>query len=253
MIASIFLFLLAVGIPIAFVLGISSVIYLWKAQMPYVLVSQRIFVGLDNFLILAVPLFILAGKLMNASGITRRLIEFFYIIIGHIRGGVGLCEHHCQRFLCRYYRCRGSGHGGDWIDHDPCNEKRGLFAGIQRCGHGDILNHRANHSAEYCHGCLWCHGRSFYRKTFSGWFYSGPSIGICAVAGCRSFRQTSEFSGKAKNFIRTHRHRRFLQYDFGNHDADNFAWWNSQRYIYAYRGGRCCRILCINRWFFYLS
>jgi tripartite ATP-independent transporter DctM subunit len=88
MIASIFLFLLAVGIPIAFVLGISSVIYLWKAQMPYVLVSQRIFVGLDNFLILAVPLFILAGKLMNASGITRRLIEFFYIIIGHIRGGL---------------------------------------------------------------------------------------------------------------------------------------------------------------------
>jgi C4-dicarboxylate transporter DctM subunit len=88
MIASIFIFLLAVGIPIAFVLGISSVIYLWKTQMPYVLVSQRIFVGLDNFLILAVPLFILAGKIMNASGITQRLIEFFYIIIGHIRGGL---------------------------------------------------------------------------------------------------------------------------------------------------------------------
>lgn len=88
MIASIFVFLLAVGIPIAFVLGISSVIYLWKAQMPYVLVSQRVFVGLDNFLILAVPLFILAGKLMNASGITRRLIDFFFIIIGHIRGGL---------------------------------------------------------------------------------------------------------------------------------------------------------------------
>jgi tripartite ATP-independent transporter DctM subunit len=88
MIASIFLILLAVGIPIAFVLGISSVVYLWKTQMPYVLVSQRVFVGLDNFLILAVPLFILAGKLMNASGITRRLIDFFYIIIGHIRGGL---------------------------------------------------------------------------------------------------------------------------------------------------------------------
>jgi len=88
MIAAIFLILLAVGIPIAFVLGISSVIYLWKTQMPYVLVSQRVFVGLDNFLILAVPLFILAGKLMNASGITKRLIDFFYVIIGHIRGGL---------------------------------------------------------------------------------------------------------------------------------------------------------------------
>lgn len=88
MIAAIFLILLAVGIPIAFVLGISSVIYLWKTQMPFVLVSQRVFVGLDNFLILAVPLFILAGKLMNASGITKRLIDFFYVIIGHIRGGL---------------------------------------------------------------------------------------------------------------------------------------------------------------------
>jgi C4-dicarboxylate transporter DctM subunit len=56
--------------------------------MPYVLVSQRVFVGLDNFLILAVPLFILAGKLMNASGITKRLIDFFYVIIGHVRGGL---------------------------------------------------------------------------------------------------------------------------------------------------------------------
>ncbi|UCD82745.1 MAG: TRAP transporter large permease [Desulfobacterales bacterium] len=88
MIALIFLILLVVGVPIAIVLGISSVAYLWKTQMPYVLVSQRVFVGLDNFLILAVPLFILAGKLMNASGITRRLIDFFYIIIGHIRGGL---------------------------------------------------------------------------------------------------------------------------------------------------------------------
>lgn len=88
MIASIFTILLALGIPIAFVLGISSVLYLWKTQMPLVLISQRVFVGLDNFLLLAVPLFILAGKLMNASGITRRLVDFFYILIGHIRGGL---------------------------------------------------------------------------------------------------------------------------------------------------------------------
>lgn len=88
MIASIFTLLLVLGIPIAFVLGISSVFYLLKTEMPFVLVSQRVFVGLDNFLLLAVPLFILAGKLMNASGITRRLVDFFYILIGHIRGGL---------------------------------------------------------------------------------------------------------------------------------------------------------------------
>jgi len=88
MITSIFTLLLVLGIPIAFVLGISSVIYLWKVEMPFVLISQRVFVGLDNFLLLAVPLFILAGKLMNASGITNRLVNFFFILIGHIRGGL---------------------------------------------------------------------------------------------------------------------------------------------------------------------
>ena len=88
MIPVLFIILLAIGIPIAFVLGISSVIYLLKVDVPLVMVAQRFFVGVDNFLLLAVPLFILAGKLMNESGITRRLVDFFYIAIGHIRGGL---------------------------------------------------------------------------------------------------------------------------------------------------------------------
>ncbi len=88
MIVAVFVVLLAVGVPIAFVLGISSLFYLWLERMSIVLVSQRFFVGVDNFLLLAVPLFILAGKLMNESGITDRLIDFFAILMGHIRGGL---------------------------------------------------------------------------------------------------------------------------------------------------------------------
>lgn len=88
MIVAIFIILLAIGVPIAFVLGISSVFYIWLERMSTVLVAQRFFVGVDNFLILAVPLFILAGKLMNESGITDRLIDFFAILMGHIRGGL---------------------------------------------------------------------------------------------------------------------------------------------------------------------
>ena len=88
MIGALFVVLLAIGVPIAFVLGISSLTYLHLQQMSFVLVSQRFFVGVDNFLLLAVPLFILAGKLMNESGITDRLIEFFSILMGHVRGGL---------------------------------------------------------------------------------------------------------------------------------------------------------------------
>jgi C4-dicarboxylate transporter DctM subunit len=88
MIVAVFIILLAIGVPIAFVLGLSSLLYLRLEEMSFVLVGQRFFVGVDNFLLLAVPLFILAGKLMNESGITDRLIEFFAILLGHIRGGL---------------------------------------------------------------------------------------------------------------------------------------------------------------------
>ena len=88
MIIAVFVILLAIGVPIAFVLGLGSLLYLRLQDMNFVLVGQRFFVGVDNFLLLAVPLFILAGKLMNESGITDRLIEFFSILLGHIRGGL---------------------------------------------------------------------------------------------------------------------------------------------------------------------
>jgi len=88
MIIAVFVILLAIGVPIAFVLGLSSLLYLRLQDMSVVLLGQRFFVGVDNFLLLAVPLFILAGKLMNKSGITDRLIDFFLILMGHIRGGL---------------------------------------------------------------------------------------------------------------------------------------------------------------------
>ena len=88
MIAALFALLLAIGVPIALVLGITSFVYLTLRDLALVLVAQRFFVGVDNFLILAVPLFILSGKLMNASGVTDRLLEFFSILLGHVRGGL---------------------------------------------------------------------------------------------------------------------------------------------------------------------
>ncbi len=88
MVGIIFVLLLLVGIPIAFVIGISSLSYLFTKDMPLVLLAQRFYVSVTNYLILSVPMFILAGKLMNDAGITRRLVDFFNVILGHIRGGL---------------------------------------------------------------------------------------------------------------------------------------------------------------------
>ena len=85
-----FIGLLAVGLPIAFVLGITGFVHILTVN-PDVLsiIPQRMLSVINNFTLLAIPFFILAGELMNSSGVTARLINFSRNIIGHMRGGLG--------------------------------------------------------------------------------------------------------------------------------------------------------------------
>ena len=85
-----FLILLFLGVPVAFCLGISAGLYFLVTGMPLNMMAQRFFSGLDSFTLLCVPGFILAGNLMNAGGITSRIIGFCNKLVGHIRGGLGL-------------------------------------------------------------------------------------------------------------------------------------------------------------------
>jgi C4-dicarboxylate transporter DctM subunit len=88
LIATLFTGLLAIGVPIIFVMGITGLVYVYLAGLPLVLLPQRLFVGLNSFLVLAVPLFILAGNIMNASGITERIVRFSNLLVGRVRGGL---------------------------------------------------------------------------------------------------------------------------------------------------------------------
>lgn len=88
----IFAFLLFLGLPIAFSLGISSMIYLVLADIPLTILPQRFFAGMDSFVLLCIPGFILAGNLMNAGNITGNIIKFSDSLFGHIRGGLGLAN-----------------------------------------------------------------------------------------------------------------------------------------------------------------
>ncbi|MFB3819080.1 MAG: TRAP transporter large permease [Candidatus Methylomirabilales bacterium] len=88
LITALFVGLLALGVPIIFVLGVTGLVYVYLADLPLVLVPQRIFVGLNSFLVLSVPLFILAGNIMNASGITERIVAFSNLLVGRVRGGL---------------------------------------------------------------------------------------------------------------------------------------------------------------------
>lgn len=84
-----FLGLLVLGVPIALVLGITATIYLvTTGATPLSVVPQRIFAGLDQFVLMSIPFFILSGLLMNEAQLTGRLIQFANHLVGRWRGGL---------------------------------------------------------------------------------------------------------------------------------------------------------------------
>jgi tripartite ATP-independent transporter DctM subunit len=80
--------LLIFGVPLVFTVILAMSFYVTSTPISISLVAQRIFSGLDSYSILAIPLFVLAGELMNKSGITSRIIDFANALVGHFRGGL---------------------------------------------------------------------------------------------------------------------------------------------------------------------
>ena len=82
---------LTIGVPIAYSLGLSTILYFLIFNIDLLqVVPQILFAGMDSYTLIALPLFILMGQLMNESRITARLIDYCLIFVGKIRGGLGL-------------------------------------------------------------------------------------------------------------------------------------------------------------------
>ena len=96
-----FVVLLLLGVPIAYVLGITTLIYIFSIDNLVLLLSapQRMFTGVQNFGLLAIPLFVLVGELMNQGGITSRLIQLAKVFLGHFRGGLAYVNVVANMFL----------------------------------------------------------------------------------------------------------------------------------------------------------
>ncbi|HCX23666.1 MAG: hypothetical protein CMB80_18180 [Flammeovirgaceae bacterium] len=86
-----FLVLLAIGVPVAYSIGLSSALTL-IISMPsitaFTTLAQRMATGLDSFALLAIPFFVLSGQLMNRGGIARRLVDFAKVLVGPLPGGL---------------------------------------------------------------------------------------------------------------------------------------------------------------------
>ena len=85
-----FFVLLLLRVPISFSLAISSFITTFYLKIPPMVVVQKMCDVLDNFSLMAIPFFILAGQIMAQSGIARRLVDFSNILVGRMRGGLAI-------------------------------------------------------------------------------------------------------------------------------------------------------------------
>ncbi len=84
------LFFFFIEMPVGFALGAACLYYvLVQGGIPLVTMPRSFAAGLDSFTLMALPFFILAGELMNASGVTALIIRFALTLVGHIRGGLG--------------------------------------------------------------------------------------------------------------------------------------------------------------------
>ena len=81
---------MALGVPIAFSLLFCGAALMWHLNMfDAQILAQNLIEGSNSFPLLAVPFFMLAGELMNAGGLSKRIVAFALALVGHVRGGLG--------------------------------------------------------------------------------------------------------------------------------------------------------------------
>ncbi|GAA4428838.1 TRAP transporter large permease subunit [Georgenia halophila] len=89
LVLTVFLVLVAIGMPVAFAIGISGFLFFLSQELDLYIPAQVALTQTQNFAILAIPLFIFAGNCLNETGMTRRLLDFASALTGHMRAGLG--------------------------------------------------------------------------------------------------------------------------------------------------------------------
>ena len=136
--------LLALGMPVAFAVGLSAVAGALWIELPLEALMIQITSGVNKFTLLAIPFFIPAGAIMAEGGIARRLVNFAYVFVGFIRGGLSLVNIVASTFFRRDFRFIGGGYGLHRQRDDPGDGEKGVSPRVcggghrQRVGAGDF-------------------------------------------------------------------------------------------------------------------
>jgi tripartite ATP-independent transporter DctM subunit len=121
---------LLLAMPVAFAMIVSSILAIWAGgNVPIALIAQRLGSGIDNFTYLAIPLFIFAGRLMEETGMSERLVRLARALVGHIPGGLGQTVVVTDIFF--------SGLSGSTLA-DASAVASLTFPGMRRAGYSDV-------------------------------------------------------------------------------------------------------------------
>ena len=86
----VFFFCILIGLPIFFSFGLTAAFACVVGGLPLHIVAQRLMIGMDSFVLLAVPGFVLAGEIMCQGGISKRIVDFCNALVGHFKGGLSM-------------------------------------------------------------------------------------------------------------------------------------------------------------------
>ena len=120
----VFAIAVAIGMPVAFAMGVASVIVFFYEGFPLLIPFQRIISGMSIFSLMAIPFFIFAGEIMLHGGIAIRLVRFASSVVGHIRGGLASVNIFSSMLFGGISGHRR--HLGTWLHPDPGDEGKGL-------------------------------------------------------------------------------------------------------------------------------
>jgi len=146
-----FIILVIFRVPVAIALGLACIpVFLLEERLTPFLLMNEMFKSYNAFILLAVPFFLLAANIMNAAGITDRLVRLSRAMVGHLPGGLG----HVNVVVSMLFAGRfvHSGCRGHRVAANSANEKAGLLIKFFRRHHGVLLGHGRCYPAKYLDG-----------------------------------------------------------------------------------------------------
>ena len=123
-----FLALFMLGFPVVLAIGIPCIVYMFLNGLPLDLIAQRTLYALDSFPLVAVPVFLFVGSLMNSAGISRYIYQFADTAVGPPAGRTGAGQHLRQPDLRRHVRFGAGRHRRA----RPHRDRRNALEGVQR-------------------------------------------------------------------------------------------------------------------------